>query len=502
MNKEKKKNKRLYGWLPLFIFLLILAVGLPAAVAEQETLENSVVLILSVKQDYDYSTPWNQMGMSQGSGSGFVIDGKQILTNAHNVSNYRYVEVKKQNVAKRYPAQVTFIAHDCDLALLTLADETFFDDMVPLELGGIPKVNSTVSTCGFPMGGEHVSVTEGVVSRIQMDFYSHSGADSHLVVQTDAAINPGNSGGPVMQDGKVVGVAFQGLAGGDNIGYMIPTTVIRHFLEDIGDGSYDGYGSLGFQFYLGLHSPSYKEYLQVPADQEGIVVIKTMMHSSMEEMFNPGDVITRIDEYDIDNDGKVWIDGLRLHMSEVIERKQLGEKVKLTCYRAGEKLEQEATIALNRPVLDFARRYDAPPPYVVYAGLTFVPLTRNYLETWGQNWIRDIPYYLRYLFVFSSDLNTDRQRKEYVVMSEILPDVVNSYADPFQHLPVKSINGQPVWSMADVHQAVEAAAEGYCTIEFMGDDRPLIIDAGQARARQQEILDKYRVPAPARLENQ
>jgi hypothetical protein len=211
-------------------------------------------------------------------------------------------------------------------------------------------------------------------------------------------------------------------------------------------------------------------------------------------------VITRIDEYDIDNDGKVWIDGLRVHMSEGIERKQLGEKVKLTCYRAGEKLEQEATIALNRPVLDFARRYDAPPPYVVYAGLTFVPLTRNYLETWGQNWLRDIPYYLRYLFVFSSDLNMDRQRKEYVVMSEILPDAVNSYADAFQHLPVKSINGRPVWSMGDVYQAVEAA-EGYCTIEFMGDDRPLIINAEQARARQQEILAKYRVPAPARLED-
>jgi hypothetical protein len=86
-------------------------------------------------------------------------------------------------------------------------------------------------------------------------------------------------------------------------------------------------------------------------------------------------------------------------------------------------------------------------------------------------------------------------------MSEILPDEMNSYADSFKHLPVKSINGQPVWSMADVHQAVEAAAEGYCTIEFMGDDRPLIIDAGQARARQQEILDKYRVPVPARLED-
>ena len=102
-----------------------------------------------------------------------------------------------------------------------------------------------------------------------MDTYAHTGADSHLVIQTDAAINPGNSGGPVMQDGKVVGVAFQGLRQADNIGYMIPTTVIRHFLADINDGKYDGFGSLGVMLYPGLHNPSYKDYLKVPAGPAG-----------------------------------------------------------------------------------------------------------------------------------------------------------------------------------------------------------------------------------------
>ena len=138
------------------------------------------------------------------------------------------------------------------------------------------------------MGGRRISVTKGIVSRIQMDTYAHTGADSHLVIQTDAAINPGNSGGPVMQDGKVVGVAFQGLRQAENIGYMIPTTVIRHFLADINDGKYDGFGSLGVMLYPGLHNPSYKDYLKVPADQQGIVVIETIMHSSVESILQAG----------------------------------------------------------------------------------------------------------------------------------------------------------------------------------------------------------------------
>ena len=224
--------------------------------------EKSVVMIMAVNQDYDYSTPWKKGPMGRGVGSGFVIDGNRILTNAHNVANQRYIEVKKQNFAQRYPAKVQYVGHDCDLAILTVADPAFFANTEPVKFGEIPEINSTVQTCGFPMGGRQVSVTEGIVSRLETSVYSHSQSARHLVVQTDAAINPGNSGGPVFQNGRVVGVAFQGLQSGDNIGYMIPTTIIQHFLKDIGDGRYDGFGKLGISLFPGIHNPSYKKYLK------------------------------------------------------------------------------------------------------------------------------------------------------------------------------------------------------------------------------------------------
>lgn len=473
----------------------------PPARAESVTLEKSVVMIRSVKQGYDYVTPWKQLSMMHGVGSGFIIANNMVLTNAHNVSDSRYLEIKKQNFAKRYPARVMFIGHDCDLALLTVAEADFFDDTEPLQLGGIPPVNSTVSTYGFPVGGEHVSVTEGVVSRVQMDAYSHSGADSHLVVQTDAAINPGNSGGPVVQKGKVVGVAFQGLRAADNIGYMIPTTVIRHFLADIEDGKYDGFGSLGFAFYPGLHSESYRDYLKVPANEQGIVVLRTVMHSSVEGVLQRGDVITSIDGYDIDNDGMTRVHGLRLHMAEVIEGKQIGESVKVSFYRDGSVQEIDAQVALNRTVVEYARLYDTPPDYVVVAGLTFVPMTRNFLETWGSGWSTKMPFYLRYLFQLAGQLNTDRQRRQYVVLSEIMPDEVNAHAAEFKNLPIDTISGMPIRTLSDVADAWKAAnsgQDGFCTLKFMGKDRPLIIDSQKAQARHGEILEKYKINPEAR----
>ena len=476
-------------------------------------LEKSVVMIRGVGQEFDFVTPWKQKHTSQGVGSGLIIDANRILTNAHNVSNNKYLELQKEGVAKRYPAKVAFIGHDCDLAVIMPDDMSFFDDTIALDFAELPGVNTTVSTYGFPMGGRYISVTEGVVSRIQMDTYAHTGADSHLVIQTDAAINPGNSGGPVMQEGKVVGVAFQGLRQAENIGYMIPTTVIKHFLADINDGKYDGFGSLGVMLYPGLHNPGYRDYLKVPPGQEGIVVIETLMHSSVEMILRRGDVLVQIDDYKIDNDGRVKIYGLNLDMSEVVEIKQIGQTAEISFYRDGQLKKETATVALNRPVFEFARQYDTAPRYVCFAGLVFVPATRNYLETFGQEWIMDMPFYLRYLFRNSMQLNTDRQRREYVVLSEIMPDEINAYAGPFRSQVVESINGTPVRGLEDIQKAIarhgeaegearEKPAEDFYTARFMGMERPLIIDAKQAQTRQADILKKYDIPQQTSLEGQ
>jgi S1-C subfamily serine protease len=491
------------GWRRVFLALLTVSAiyGNPSASQGTglQTPDKSVVLIRSVRQDFDHVSPWKRDHMSRLAGSGLIIDGKKILTNAHNVSNCRYVELAKENTAKPYPGRILYVGHDCDLALLTVDDASFFEGTAALELAGIPQVNSTVSTYGFPVGGDRISVTEGVVSRIESDTYSHSASGRHLVIQTDAAINPGNSGGPVIQDGKVVGVAFQGIREADNIGYLIPTTVIRHFLTDIEDGQYDGFGSMGTLFYPGLQNASYKEYLKVPPNEDGVVILDALMHSSIESILQAGDVMTGIDEYNIDNDGMIQIHGLRLPVSALVDSKQIGETVQLIFYRQGQRMTATATIALNKPIFDRERQYDRPPPYVCFAGLVFVSASRNFLETWGSKWPQEIPFTLRYLYSHSIQLNTDRQRREYVVLSTIMSDEVNAYAQEFRNHVVESINGAKISSLKDVQNAFKQTTDGFYTIKFMGNNRILPIDSKAARERHQPILEKYHIPAEARL---
>ncbi|MCD4831238.1 MAG: trypsin-like peptidase domain-containing protein [Anaerohalosphaeraceae bacterium] len=472
-----------------------------SAFSQMPDIGKSVVMIQIAKQPWNFSTPWMQNSMGQGVGSGFIIAGNRILTNAHNVADYKYLILKKDNVAKRYPAYVEFVGHDCDLAILKVTDANFFDDTAPLAIATLPQVNTTVSTHGFPMGGTHISVTEGIVSRIQMDVYVHSGADSHLVVQTDAAINPGNSGGPVMQQGKVVGVAFQGLLQADNIGYMIPTTVIEHFLDDVNDGHYDGFGSLGVSLFPGLHNQSYKDYLKIPAGQEGMVITSTLLNSSAETVLQKGDVVTKIDGYDIDNDGMIMIYGMKYHMSQAVETKQIDDSVDIEFYRNGTKKNAHLQIQLNRPVFEYARQYDYQPRYVCFAGMTFVPATRNLLETFGSEWASNMPHILRYLFSDSMQLNTDRQRREYIVLSEILPDEITAYAKEFQNKPLESINGSEIRSVEDVEKAFSDKKTEFYILKFMGSDKPLSINAKKAHTANAKILKKYNVTKGAFTEH-
>lgn len=470
------------------------AQAVEVSIPQEATYDKSVVQLNVVQQEYDYTTPWKKSDMSRGIGSGFIIEGSRILTNAHNVGNFRYLEVKKQNVAKRYPAGVEFVGHDCDLAIITVYDIGFYDDMIPLDFGPLPKSNTTVQTCGFPLGGRTVSVTEGVVSRVEIGLYSHTQADSHLLVQSDAAINPGNSGGPVLQDGKVVGVAFQGIQMAENIGFMIPTPVIHHFLKDIEDGRYDGFGSLGILTFEGMHNPAYAEYLKVPQDAEGIVVLDTILNSSMQSILQKNDVITQIGDFPIDNDGMIRVYGLMLDMSEAVEQKQIGETIDLVFYRDGKKHQVTAKVDYNEPVLTFRRLFDVQPQYRCMAGLTFVSLNRNFLETWGRSWVTDIPFYLRYLFYDVQSLNTNTDRKEYVVLSEILPDELTAYVTGFVDQAVESVNEIPIMSMDDLDKAFAVDMDGYWVIKFLGNKTPMIIDAQEARQKHAEILKKYEVP--------
>jgi S1-C subfamily serine protease len=164
--------------------LLALLLCAPPLLAEPdlEKLRGSVVQVFVMSQGEDYAMPWRRPQPQGANGTAFCIAPGMLLTNAHVVSDAKVLRVKRADRTKWYEARVLFAGHDCDLAILGVDDDSLWQGMHALEIGDSPAMQSKVAAVGYPIGGNKLSITEGVVSRIEVRPYSHSGADAHLAI--------------------------------------------------------------------------------------------------------------------------------------------------------------------------------------------------------------------------------------------------------------------------------------------------------------------------------
>ena len=319
-------------FLPMFISLALLASHSSMAQnSEIRAIEASVIKIYTTQSAPDYFTPWRLLNPRQSSGSGSVISGNQILTNAHVVANASYVQAQKHNDPRRYLARVTFISHEADLALITVDEPGFFSDLKALSIGDLPAPLQEVSVYGYPIGGKSLSITKGILSRVEQQTYAHAGAYL-LAGQIDAAINPGNSGGPVIVDQQIVGVVMQANSGGRaaNLGYFVPPSMIRHVLADSEDGRNDGFPDLGFRTQT-LDSPAAKKAYGLSDEQNGVLVIKVFDEAPAQGKLKENDVILQIDDFDIAEDGSIRLsDDILTDYKHAIDLHHVGDSVAIT----------------------------------------------------------------------------------------------------------------------------------------------------------------------------
>lgn len=473
------------------------SVAVPVSLAAQVDDWEGIVRIEASFLLPDYRTPWQGGRPTSGSGTGWMVGKNQFITNAHVVSNSTKLVIRTMNDPEPHEARIVHIAHDCDLAMIEAVDPKFAEPLKPLALHGIPKLNTEVIVVGYPVGGERMSVTRGVVSRIDFQSYSHSGIDQHLTIQVDAAINPGNSGGPVLQNGKVVGVAFQGYSGAvaQNVGYMIPVPVIARFLKDVSDGEYDHYMDLAVTDFP-VENPAQIKALGLENNGIGVMVSNVESAGAAGGMLEVGDVILAMEGNPVYNNGLIRVDGDMVNMNEVVERKFAGDKIKIDILRKGEKKKIELTLKRFLPYLTLGEQYNARPRYVLYAGLLFQPMNRNLMDAHG---IRD-PL-VNYIFDNYLTKEIYKERPEVVVLTSILPDKVNSFLLSYQQSIVDEVNGVKIKTLKDVADALKKKdGDGkFVVIKLLEKNRPLVLKREFAEEAHPRIMKTYEVSADSYL---
>jgi S1-C subfamily serine protease len=480
------------------------------------SIDQAVARIVTHCQRPSWFTPWDPGQVEASSGSGFIVDGGLVMTNAHVVADARLLLVFLHGDPNAHQAVVHAVGHDCDLALLRLLEPAALAGREPLPFGPLPRLRSTVETFGYPAGGRQISSTRGVVSRIELQYYSHPENEQHLAVQTDAAINPGNSGGPVVQDGRVVGVAFQAAFGLQGTGYFIPSEVVQHFLIDASGPRYRGFPSLGVRVQ-NLENPAARRQAGMEDQETGVIVDLVYPQTSADGQLRRGDVLLAVDGMPIANDGSIALppypgplgtgpngaghapppddglaDTLRMDLLVLVDRHQIDEVLQLRVLRDGQRLDLDLQLTAWPAVDRYAAKHDRKPRYFVYGGLVFVPLDLETMKTFGKDWRYKADKILLHEFLIRPCAELDLWRKEQVVLLRRLDHPVNAGLSWHQNLPVERVNGRPIRGLLDLVEAFANERGAYHVLEFTGD-RLVVVDRLECERANPEILAQYGV---------
>ncbi|ESQ28817.1 hypothetical protein EUTSA_v10019570mg, partial [Eutrema salsugineum] len=436
---------------------------------------NSVVKVFCRSSKPSVLQPWQKRLPQLNNGSGFVISRNKILTNAHVVADHTFVQVRKHGSPTKYKAKVEAVGHDCDLAILVIDNKKIWKDMKPLDLGDVPSLQENVYVVGYPRGGDNISITKGVVSRVEVTKYNH-GKATLMTTQIDAAINSGNSGGPVFMENenKVVGVAFQGLSNLENTGYIIPTPVINHFLTGVKEnGQIVGFCSLGISC-LHMENALIRKYFKMTPKMTGVLVKRVNPLSSCHNILKKDDVLLSIDGVSIGNDETVsFRKAERINFSHLVSMKKPGETISLEVLREGIQHKLEPLIPMYQ--------FDKLPSYYIFGGFVFVPLTQPYIDCCSarrSSVFRNMP---------------KKAGEQIVIISQVLEDETTVGYTIFENSQVKQVNGVPVENLKHLRQLLEECCTEYLRLD-LEKDNTIIASSKSTKKVTGKILKRYGIP--------
>ncbi|KAG7347251.1 trypsin-like peptidase domain containing protein [Nitzschia inconspicua] len=492
------------------------------------------------KVEWNALQPWQRSPQHKSTGTAFIIKGERLLTNAHVVKSAIDIRVRLHGSTRRFPAKVVCYAPEVDLALLEILGQAehrdFFaqtfrsDDSNGVERtvdGGkqqpttassscmalqfateLPHLQEAVHVVGFPTGGRTICVTEGVVSRIDL-------VDKIVAIQIDAAINPGNSGGPAFNDqGFVTGVAFRKKITSksqkvDNIGYLIPAVLVKAFLGrfDARDGTYELAASIPYRFHS-MENHSLRLAHQLPDSIHGVLITSVCETAADDgKGLQEGDILTKIDDSPVADDGQVILRGNELIQHVYLLRiKEKDETVTFTVFRNGQHIVCPPYRLCDIPLITPRwEDVDYMPNYMILGSLVLLPMffAMKHFKGCGSLLKADL---IDQASKWPREWKDDKDGL--VVLTEIFAHELSfSYNRPWRR--VVSYNGIPIRSLAHLQELWSTSCKQNDDRPQMGDtvtpsfvrlqlenDDDLVFEVNSAITAQQEVMGTHAISKP------
>jgi len=434
-----------------------------------------LIRVNSTIQTYNASQPWERNTPGSRRGLGAVMKDQQILTTAEMAANTTYIELESADGSRTTPAKVVAIDYEANLAVLTPEAEGGSDwikELGTLELNGPVKIGDEVDVWQLEDNGTSLR-TEGTVRSVDL-LSTFIAGHYFLAYEVKGSMQSASSSYtlPVTRDGKLLGI-LTSYNSKDQMSDVVAPEIIRSFLEDLADGSYEGFPSLGVSTSL-TEDPQFRAWLGLTDTQGGIYLNRVGPGSAAEKAgLQEGDVILKIDGHSIDRRG-YYEDELyeRLFWSHLVRgMKSVGESLELIILR--DQKEQPITATLQRPPKPLipSHIHDLPPPYLVKGGLVFQELSRSYLSAFGKGWDTRGP--LNLLDALRNPKDYEENRNRLVFLSRVVATHATVGYDRINNQIVSEVNGHPVKDMASLAEAFKTPVDGLHQIKI--DEVPYVL---------------------------
>jgi hypothetical protein len=486
----------------LFLFACLLLTG-RAFSAEEVKPEPplSVVRVNVTNQPWDFGRPWGKRPPFSRRAIGTVLTGGRVLVTAELVGNANYVELETAEGGQKVPATVAVVDYEANLALLKTDDEAFLKALQPLEITPA-QTGDLLSVWQLESNGA-LLVTKGPMTTAEVTRYPID--DSPLLIYrltTPLQFRDSSFTLPVVKDGKLAGLIMR-YDNTTNNADVLPAPVIQHFLKDAAKAPYDGFPRVGMTS-SSTRDPQFRRFLGLNGTTLGGVYVADVLRDGPAATagIEKGDVVLSVDGLPVDQDGNYRdVEYGKIGISHLFSTRHfVGETVKFTIFRKGEKKEVTVTLGRRLPESYVIEPYiiDRAPKFYVLGGLVLEELSRQYLKEFGADWQKKAPEQFVYFDRQQNELFKDGPKKV-VFLNRVLPSDLTVGYEELTQLVVTKVNDVRLECLADLPAALAKAKDGLHKIEFDGEPGVIYLDAAGVAAASGELQKKYRLPVLERL---
>jgi hypothetical protein len=485
----------------LLLLVCLLTIGVLRAEEVKPEPPLSVVRVNVTNQAWDFARPWGKRPPLSRRAIGTVISGNRVLVTAELVGNANYVEFETADGGQKMPASVEVVDYECNLALLKADDAAFLKPFKALELTSA-NVGDLLSVWQLESNGA-LLVTKGPMTTAEVTRYPID--ESPLLIYrltTPLQFRDSSFTLPVVKEGKLAGLIMR-YDNTTNNADVLPAPIIEHFLKDAAKPPYKGFARVGITS-ANTRDPQFRRYLGLNGTTSGGIYIADVLPGgpAANAGVEKGDLLLSVDGHPVDQDGNYKdTEYGRIAVSHLFSTKHLvGDVVKLTVFRKGEKKELAVTLA-HRPVESFVIEpyvIDRAPKFFILGGLVLSELSRQYLKEYGADWQKKAPEQFVYFDRQQNELFKTGPKK-LIFLNRVLPSDLTVGYEELGQLVVTKINGVTLQSLADVPGALTKAVDGLHKVEFDGEPGVIYLDAVGVADAERGFQQKYRLPALQRL---